>query len=326
MKKEAVLVSVCMVTGNQQAYLREAIESVLAQQTSFAFELILTGPATDAATAETCRWYRDRFQDKIRWLGQAAGASSAHFEQALNAAQGRYIAICEGENFWTDPLKLQKQVDFLEQHPEFSGCFHRVDVFVQWTGKRGAWHQVLDKKKVFHLEPFLSRFYLNNTSLVFRQQPAYPAWIFQHNFYDYPLSLYLLTKGPFFYMDAVMACYRKHQASANYEGETQVTAVLKAALLAEKAAILHALNEATAGRYLPKIQQALRSWETEYDYKEALRKHWPAKLYGFSRQFIRSKDILNPRTYKSYFMEMSPGLYNRLFQLKSRLRQRTPAS
>ncbi len=127
------IVSVCVQTYNQERFISRCIESILAQQTSFTFEILLADDDSSDNTRIICSNYANQNKSKIRYLIHSRknninvlGKASANFPVIYNffSARGKYIAICEGDDYWNDPLKLQKQYDFMNSHPEYSICYH----------------------------------------------------------------------------------------------------------------------------------------------------------------------------------------------------------
>jgi len=131
------LVSINVVTYNHKNYIEQCLEGILMQQTTFPFEIILGEDESSDGTREICMDYANRYPDKIRLFlrsrkdvicinGKATGRYN--MIQCLKASKGKYIALCEGDDYWTDPLKLQKQVDFLEANDDYVICFHKVKI------------------------------------------------------------------------------------------------------------------------------------------------------------------------------------------------------
>ena len=116
-----VKVSVLMLAYNQQQYVDEAIRSVVLQETDFDYELIIGDDGSSDATAERCREWQQRYPDRIRLLDHSDNVGLArNFVRTYREATGRYIAICEADDFWTDRHKLQIQADFLDSHTEYA--------------------------------------------------------------------------------------------------------------------------------------------------------------------------------------------------------------
>ena len=124
-----VTVSVIMLCFNQAAFIREAVEGVLRQQTTFRFELLIGDDASTDGTAEIIDEYARRRPDIVRAVLRSENVgSSRNAYELYQLARGKYLASCEGDDCWTDSEKLQIQVSFLEKHPEYSGCVHPVRI------------------------------------------------------------------------------------------------------------------------------------------------------------------------------------------------------
>lgn len=126
------VVSVCVQTYQQVQFIRQCLDGILQQQTTFDFELIIGEDESNDGTREVCMEFAQKFPDRIRLFlrsrkdviyinGQATGRFN--FLENLKASRGRYIALCEGDDYWTDPLKLQKQVNSLQNNPTYSAVF-----------------------------------------------------------------------------------------------------------------------------------------------------------------------------------------------------------
>lgn len=117
MIKNDILVSICMITYNHEKYIREAIEGILMQKTSFPIELIIGEDCSTDRTREIVIDYANKNPEIIKaQLPEMNIGGNKNFLSVLEAAQGKYIAICEGDDYWTDPYKLQKQVEILEEN------------------------------------------------------------------------------------------------------------------------------------------------------------------------------------------------------------------
>jgi len=123
MKDIEPLVSICCITYNHENYIRDAIEGFLMQKTSFPIEIIIHDDASTDNTAQIIKEYEDKypdlfcniFQNENQW---SKGGGSIYARFLYPQARGKYIALCEGDDYWTDPLKLQKKVDFMEVNPD----------------------------------------------------------------------------------------------------------------------------------------------------------------------------------------------------------------
>ena len=117
--KNDVLLSVCMVSYNQEAYIREALDSVLGQKTTFAFEVIVSDDCSKDNTLTLLRDYEAQYPNIVKVItGEQNLGYPNNQRRSLENAKGKYIALCDSDDYWTDSYKLQKQVDYLESHPE----------------------------------------------------------------------------------------------------------------------------------------------------------------------------------------------------------------
>ena len=126
------LVSVFVATYNQQAYIRDCLEGILHQITDFDYEIIIVDDASTDDNPSIIREYANRYPDKIRPFllneNYYRKGKNKFFEIFLTNARGKYVAFCEGDDFWTFDNKLQRQVDFLESHPDYSMCCHNFSI------------------------------------------------------------------------------------------------------------------------------------------------------------------------------------------------------
>lgn len=132
MNRQTVVAIHC-IAYNHEPYIRDALEGFVMQRTDFPFVAIVHDDVSTDRTADIIREYADRYPEIIKPIfetenqySKGGGALGRVMQQAIDATGARYVAYCEGDDYWTDPLKLQKQVDFLEANPEYSMCFHNA--------------------------------------------------------------------------------------------------------------------------------------------------------------------------------------------------------
>lgn len=121
--------SVGILTYNQVQYIRQCLDAVLMQDVAFDYEIVVGDDASTDGTQEILREYATRYPDKFVLLfGEKNEGISKNYQKVLSASKGKYIALCEGDDYWTDSCKLQVQVDFLESHPDygFVGTYNTV--------------------------------------------------------------------------------------------------------------------------------------------------------------------------------------------------------
>ena len=129
---ETPLVSVCMTTYNHEPYIAEAIESVLAQQTSFGVELVVGEDCSTDRTAAICREYAAKYPDRIRLVTSPENVGwRANYRRTFEACRGKYVAYLDGDDWWCDPRKLQMQADLMESDPGCGMCYTRASNYWQ---------------------------------------------------------------------------------------------------------------------------------------------------------------------------------------------------
>lgn len=131
------LVSVHMITYNHERYIRQAIEGVMMQKTDFEFELVIGEDASPDKTREICFEYQKKYPDKIRvlWSENNTFAIGANMVRVDAACRGKYIAFCEGDDYWINPNKLQRQVDAFRNNPKLGMCLMATNNLIEATGE-----------------------------------------------------------------------------------------------------------------------------------------------------------------------------------------------
>ena len=138
MNKEDILVSICCITYNHASYIRQCLDGFMMQKTDFKFEVLIHDDASTDGTEEIIREYEKKYPEVIKplyekenqWVQGRRGNKFFNYPRAI----GKYIALCEGDDYWIDPYKLQKQVDFLENNLEYSYICHRYLTIDQDSG------------------------------------------------------------------------------------------------------------------------------------------------------------------------------------------------
>jgi glycosyltransferase involved in cell wall biosynthesis len=166
-----IKVSVCMITYNHEAFISEAIESVLMQQTDFEYELVIGEDCSTDRTREIVVEYAKKYPDRIRLLlhEQNMGLmGKKNLVATYRACRGMYIALLEGDDYWTDPLKLQKQVDYMESHRDCALCFHNVLMVHDDGSQPEHLYNAPDQKEISEFEDLLTNYFTQTCSVMFR--------------------------------------------------------------------------------------------------------------------------------------------------------------
>ncbi|MET4106919.1 glycosyltransferase [Hymenobacter sp. UYP22] len=213
-------VSVCCITYNHERFLAQAIESVLMQETSFTVELIIGEDCSTDSTRQIALDFQRRYPDRIRLLLPETNLGvMGNFLGTLQACTGTYIALLEGDDYWTNPHKLQRQVDILESHPDCNTCIHDAEEFMD----DNSIPPLLFSQKFSHIlsateheftQGDIARhgWFIPTASMLFRRSALFPipAWVKEAFSGDYSLHLLLTRTGKVYYLPEVMSRYRLH--------------------------------------------------------------------------------------------------------------------
>lgn len=215
------LVSIVMVTYNHGKFIKEAIDGVVSQKTDFHFELLIGDDASSDETSSIILEYSYKYPQLIVPIIREKNiGATKNFMDLISKTRGKYVAICDGDDFWSDYNKLKKQVSFLEKNSKFTACCHPVNEIYEWDGTKTS---ILDPLKLSNAEA-KTRGYLNihdlieiNTvaslSVMFRWMipRQLPYWMKNYIVGDYPVLLFHANKGDIGVLPEVMGTYRRHK-------------------------------------------------------------------------------------------------------------------
>jgi glycosyltransferase involved in cell wall biosynthesis len=203
-------VSVVVVSYNQEKYIKQALESFLEQETDFAFEIVIGDDSSTDGTPEIIQEYAKAHPKLIKPILRPKNLGvSGNFIETMKAAKGDFIALCEGDDYWTDPKKLQKQADFLASDPQMAFCFHPVRVFFENNEEPESIAPEVSGKKNFTLKELVERNFIYTNSVMYRRQKYddMPKNILPVDWY---LHLYHAQFGTIGFINEVMSAYRRH--------------------------------------------------------------------------------------------------------------------
>lgn len=222
------LVSVCVPAYQHEEFIEECLESILAQKTGFPFEILIGEDQSDDNTRAICKKYAEKYTDKIR-LFLRERETSQLFDEDGNllfrfnvkwlrvSSKGKYIALCEGDDYWTDEYKLQKQIDFMEANPDYSMCFHNAEVM--YEDNRDTHNFVdLPEGECSGVDIY-KKWIVATGTVVFRMSNLKNEnYFFNCNFLfgDIILFLTLAENGKVRYIDEVMSVYRRHKGGLTH--------------------------------------------------------------------------------------------------------------
>jgi glycosyltransferase involved in cell wall biosynthesis len=164
-------VSVCMITYNHEQFIAQAIESVMMQQVNFDYELVIGEDCSTDRTREIITEYYYKFPDRIRlllWKENQGLRGRNNLVKTLFECKGKYVALLEGDDYWIDPNKLQKQVDYLDIHTECALCFHNVLVVYNDNSQPVHLFNSPDQKEISSFLDLLKTYFTHTCSVMFR--------------------------------------------------------------------------------------------------------------------------------------------------------------
>lgn len=218
------LLSVVVITYNHEKYIFDCLNGIFTQQVDFEVEVIIGDDCSTDTTQEIILNYlksnpvSDRFQVILNFQPKNLSSppnipGKLNFMSALEKATGKYIALCEGDDYWTDPLKLQKQVDFLERNPGYVLTHHSIaEVDADGTNKKEVLKQNNQLKT--QTQSIIIKNSIHTCSVVFRNVlTPLPNWFQKVTAGDRVMWILLSQMGNFYAFEEVMGCYRLHSSS-----------------------------------------------------------------------------------------------------------------
>lgn len=205
-----LMVSVLIISYNQEKFISKAIEAILMQQTNFHFELIVSNDASTDNTKEKINNLVRLHQNGnlIKCFNHEINMGmKSNFVFGLNQCMGKYVALCDGDDYWTDPLKLQKQFDFMEANTDYSLCFHQTSTL--YEDGTALKYNNFEADTMFRFSDLVQRPFISTVSSLFKNPNPLPEW-FEEISSDWPLFLHVASQGDIYYMSQCMAVYRRH--------------------------------------------------------------------------------------------------------------------
>ena len=223
------LVSVKCMTFNHENYIAQALDGFLMQKTTFPFEVLVHDDASTDKTANIIREYEAKFPKIVKGIYETENQYSnpekfSHHKKIDAAIKGKYIAFCEGDDYWIDENKLQMQIEFLESNPEYGMCYTKAKQFVQ--SKKKYLKKIGNKSKGF-------RDLLIHDSVVPTLTTCFRTDLFKEYFVeicpqkqnwlmgDYPMWLFFSKKSKIFFLNKTSAVYRILTNSASHSSDKE---------------------------------------------------------------------------------------------------------
>lgn len=221
-------VSIVCNVFNHEKYIRKALEGFIMQKTSFPFEVLIHDDASTDNSAAIIREYERKFPEIIKPIYQTENQYSKRIgiNKTFQAprAKGKYIAFCEGDDYWTDPYKIQKQFDILEHHTDCSMCVHTIQevledgtLTMKFRPSTSMEECSLDTAQFLTIRsayPFQTGSFFMRTSLWLEYNENPPAFKKAISVGDEPMLLYMAAKGKIYYLSQCMSVYRVFSSSS----------------------------------------------------------------------------------------------------------------
>ncbi len=262
--------SVLVPTFNHEKFIVQMLDGILMQQTNFEFEIIIGDDASTDNNALIISQFAHKYPNKIQAflhsknLGpveprEMGGKNNVGF--LFSKCRGEYIALCEGDDYWTDPLKLQKQIDFLEHNPSYSLCHHQLEVVYEDNSPKHLFNTD-NQKDTSLIEDLLAdkSWFLGTASTVFRNifKQGMPAWWWKSASGDLGIFIEVGRHGKIKYLSEPMAVYRKHRG-----GMTNIHTPQNSFFLRNRMEMFQVLDKYLNFQYTEILEKTILKYENE---------------------------------------------------------------
>lgn len=205
-------VSIALITYNHAEYIEQCLDSILAQKVDFPIEIVIGEDAGTDSTREICEQYANDYPEIIRLLPATANMGmQRNYIRTIQACKGQYIALTEGDDYWTDSDKLKYQAEVFDRYKGISLCFHEVALLQGEELKEDIYTNVPGKEST--IEDLAVKNYIHTTSCMFRNRTPFefPDYYTELPVSDYPLHMLNAKHGNIYYIEKKMAVYRIHE-------------------------------------------------------------------------------------------------------------------
>lgn len=214
--KKQIKVSVLCITFNQIKYIKQCLDSIVNQKTKFSFEVLINDDASTDGTKEVIEQYQKKYPNLIKPVFHrenqySKGDMSLFVGNLFHLVNGQYLALCEGDDYWIDDNKLQKQVDFLDKNPDYSICFNRSKIIFEKGESEDSYYPDYGSHAKYNIEELLKSNFISTNSVMYRKQDyknmrtdLLPQDLYMHLFHA--------QFGKIGFIDEVMSVYRRHEA------------------------------------------------------------------------------------------------------------------
>nr|WP_238480427.1 glycosyltransferase [Clostridium chrysemydis] len=305
MSEENILVSISCITYNHEKYIKQTIDSFLNQKTNFKYEILIHDDASTDGTQKILKEYQEKFPEIIKTILREENQYSKGVKRIsyLNndlRANGKYIAMCEGDDYWNDENKLQEQVDILEKDNNISFCFTEANLLDTMS------NEIKDVQRAYRESCYIKMSdlirqggaFCPTASIIYRRSMVeeMPEFFFNSHVGDYPLQLILGFKGEGYYIDKPMVTYRVNTPGSWSSKQNNKN---KIKTMENDIELLEEFNNYTGTKFNEDIQYKINECEFWIEYIEADIKKLKSKKYTefYSRIGMLGKIKLYVRHY-----------------------------
>lgn len=270
MSKPRIMASISCLTFNHASYIRQALDSFLMQKTDFAYEILVHDDASTDGTADILREYADRYPNQVKPLIQTQNQYSRGIDNISGAfnfprVQGKYIFMCDGDDYWLSPDKLQKQVDYMEAHPDCTLCIHSAKIELMGRAFTEKQMRPFKESRVIPPEEIVDKasgYAMSSMAFPARLVKELPDYYVDCPVGDTPLQLMAAAEGWGYYMDEPMSAYRVGVAGSwTTEGKGGDYKGKQRAYCERMDRVYREFDHATGGRFKEAAKSAAkRTW------------------------------------------------------------------
>ncbi|MEY2793848.1 MAG: hypothetical protein RJA76_1840 [Bacteroidota bacterium] len=281
-------VSVCLVTYNHEKYIQKCLDSILEQETNFDFEIVIGEDHSTDQTPSIIREYAEKFPEKIKaFIRPKNIGAKFNYLHSFFYCKGEYIVHIEGDDYFSDPQKLQIQADFLDQSPEYSACFHNaLMLYEDETMRENHLVNPSNQKPIIQTVDFLGEketWFMATASVMMQKKyiESLPEWFLKSKSGDIPLYVILTEAAPIAYIDRVMSVYRRHLEGLSFTDNTRSIEFLKNRIF-----MYSKINEYTSYKFKNQIKSILGEYYLMFLESHEINKNWFLKFYYFIKAWL----------------------------------------
>lgn len=300
---DEILVTISCITYNHEKFIKQAIESFLMQKTNFKFEIVIHDDASTDKTSEIIKEYEKKYPDIIKPIYQKENQYSKGKKISLiidKKIRGKYVALCEGDDYWTDPYKLQKQVNYMEKNPDCGMCFHTVGIYDERSKKIVGEVKPYTSTRIVSTEDIIMKDggFIGTNSIMYRAENMreFPKFYLECSVGDYPIQILHSTKKYAYFMEESMSVWRINIGNSwsDKNSDNHRQKVLRSNLIK----MLREFNIYSSKKYEKVINKRIEKWS-----------------YGIIKSDQREK-FLNEKEYEEFYSNLFLGRKIELFLRK----------